>query len=425
MSANKLTSEERILAILLFCYPLFLLTVKGGMNTLFFILVAASLVAVFRHRKPLRQIFDGNAIIFTVSMSSSVIAIFLSQVYHGKFDPHPYDAASRFLLSVPIYLALRNINLRAIAVLQYAMPIGVISALFTILFLQHYPLYDGTRLTNSFINPIHLGGLGLMLGLLSLFSINWCGRDSHYVVALKLLGLLAGVYLAVQTESRGAWLAVPFIMLTWIILRSRQWKFISTLYAFVLLTLIMVGSYFSVDVIHQRIDSIYQDLVSFYNGQRDTSVGIRLQHWIAALHLYMQSPVFGIGSDGFAQSMSAMSKSGLITERAAQIGQGEVHSQILASLVSLGIFGLIANLLIYFVPLLVFLRSAKYGSGFTKAASMMGICLTIGYFTFGLTAETFGIKMIASFYSLTLAALLAAATSTHSIKSPSTTDSHK
>lgn len=425
MQANKLTIEEHVIAFMLFCYPLLLLIAKGGMNALFFLLVITSLVAIFKQGQSRKEIFDSNAILFSAAMSSGIIAIFLSQLYHGKFDPHPYDAASRFLLAIPIYLALRKINIRAIAVLQYAMPLGAISALFTILFLQHAPLYGGTRLANSFINPIHLGGMGLILGLLSLFSINWQRHDARYVVALKLFGLLAGVYLSVETASRGAWLAVPFIMLAWIFLQNHNGKFINTLYALALFTLIMVGSYFSIDVIHQRIDSIYQDLVSFYNGQRDTSVGIRLQHWIAALHLYKQNPVFGVGSDGFAQSMSAMSEAGLITARAAKLGEGEVHNQILANLVNLGIFGLIANLMVYFVPLLIFIRSLKFGSKLTKSPSMMGICLVLGYLTFGLTVETFGIKMIASFYSLTLAALLAAATNTHSIKSPSATDYHK
>jgi hypothetical protein len=41
---------------------------------------------------------------------------------------------------------------------------------------------------------------------------------------------------------------------------------------------------------------------------------------------------------------------------------------------------------------------------------MMGLCLTLGFLIFGLTAELFNIKMIASFYGLTVAALLAGAT---------------
>jgi O-antigen ligase len=40
----------------------------------------------------------------------------------------------------------------------------------------------------------------------------------------------------------------------------------------------------------------------------------------------------------------------------------------------------------------------------------MGICVTLGFFVFGLTVETFDLKMTAAFYSLTVAALLAIAT---------------
>ena len=42
----------------------------------------------------------------------------------------------------------------------------------------------------------------------------------------------------------------------------------------------------------------------------------------------------------------------------------------------------------------------------------MGMCVTLGFFVFGLTVETFNLKMTAAFYSTTIAVLLAAATAT-------------
>ncbi|MFA6970071.1 MAG: O-antigen ligase family protein [Gallionella sp.] len=409
MPANKLTSEERILAILLFCYPLLLLTVKGGMNTLFFMLVALSLFTIFKSRRERPQYLDGSAIAFMLVMASGVAAIFLSQLYHGNFSARHYDAASRLLLAIPVYLVLRNANIRTLSWLQYGLPLGAISALLVVLLIPgHYANSD--RASTAFLHPIYFGDLALMLGLLSLFSINWLSRDSTSIVTLKTFGCLAGIYVSIISQSRGGWIAIPILLTVWLVMQNKKRGIIKLSYAFPLLLITLLASYFFVDIVQQRIDRIFLDLAAFSNGQADTSVGQRLQLWKAALYLYSNNPVFGVGPEGFANSMTALSQSGFITEEAAQLGRGEVHSQILANLVGLGIPGLFSILSIYFVPLFIFMRSTKSSSNAKRTAGMMGICLTLGFFIFGLTVETFNIKMLVSFYSLTLAILLAAAT---------------
>ena len=64
---------------------------------------------------------------------------------------------------------------------------------------------------------------------------------------------------------------------------------------------------------------------------------------------------------------------------------------------------------IYFVPFYFFLKAVKSDSAQRPArlAAMMGMCVTLGFFVFGLTVETFDLKLTAAFYSLTIAVLLA------------------
>lgn len=398
-----------IISTILLCYPILLFTIKGGMNTLFFLLVALSLFTIFKSGRVHPKYFDGNAIAFVLAMSSGIAAIFLSQAYHGEFNPHPYDAASRLLLAIPIYLALRNSNTRTLSSFQYGLPLGAIAALLVVWLMQgHYIATE--RASTAFMHPIFFGDLALMLGFLSLFSINWLNQDSKSVIALKTFGCLAGIYVSIISQSRGGWIAIPILLAVWLVLQNRKRHFIKLSYAFPLLLLSLLASYYFVDIVQQRIDQIFYDLADFSNGQADTSVGQRLQLWKAALYLYGNNPVFGVGPDGFANSMTALSQTGFITQEAAQLGKGEVHSQILANLVELGIPGLLSILSIYFVPLFIFIRSTKSSSNTRRTAGMMGVCLTLGFFIFGLTVETFNIKMIVSFYSLTLAVLLATAT---------------
>ena len=154
---------------------------------------------------------------------------------------------------------------------------------------------------------------------------------------------------------------------------------------------------------------VYSDLIQFTSGNADTSIGIRFQLWKAAFHLIAESPIFGVGADGFSKAMDTLSASGFITPAAAAYGKGEVHNEKLAQTVRFGIFGLCSILAIYFVPFFLFVRAAKAGTPQQNGAAMMGMCVTLGFFVFGLTVETFDLKMIAAFYSLTVAVLLAMA----------------
>lgn len=409
MTANKLTTEERFVAVILFCFPLLLLTVKGGMNTLFFVLVALSLLKIFKNRRVHPKYLDENGIAFIFVMASSMVAILVSQLHNGTFSLRHYDAASRLLLAVPIYFALRNANIRTITWLQYGLPLGAISALLVLLLIPSQ--YEHTeRASTAFLHPIYFGDLALILGFLSLFSVNWLRQDSASIVILKISGCMVGIYVSVISQSRGGWIAIPILLVAWLIFQNKKHRIVKLSLALPLLLVTLLASYFFIDIVQQRIDRIFLDLAAFANGHTDTSVGQRLQLWKAALYLYGNNPLFGVGPEGFANSMTALSQSGFITDEAAQLGRGEVHSQILASLVGLGIPGLLSILSIYFVPLFLFIKSTKSTSSAKRTAGIMGVCLTLGFFIFGLTVETFNIKMLVSFYSLTLAVLLATAT---------------
>jgi len=260
------------------------------------------------------------------------------------------------------------------------------------------------------MNHIHLGDLALMVGVLSGLSINWIQKDGLGVKLLKVAGLIAGLTVSVLSSARGGWIAIPVFIAVYIYFRIRG-KLVNKV-ALAMLTIGMAGllGYFFVDPIRQRMWMIYSDLSLFTAGNADTSIGIRLQLWRAAFHLIAENPVFGVGADGFGRAMDTLSASGFITPIAADLGKGEVHNEILANTVRFGIFGLLSILAIYFVPFYLFLRAVKSGTHQQKGAGMMGMCLTLGFFLFGLTVETFDLKMTAAFYSLTVAVLLAAAT---------------
>ena len=113
-----------------------------------------------------------------------------------------------------------------------------------------------------------------------------------------------------------------------------------------------------------------------------------MQLWNAAFHLIARNPLFGVGAAGFARAMDGLSASGFITPYAAGLGKGEVHNEILAHTVRFGIFGLASILAVYFVPFAIFLRAARSKIHQQNVAAILGMCVTLSFFVFGLTVET-------------------------------------
>lgn len=411
MMAKNNPAFDRITMLILFCYPVLLLTVNRGMSTLFFLMLLVSLFYLFRAPEIwTKDHWDKYTIALAVAMASSVVAILLSQTYHGSFNAPPYDSPSRFLFAALIYLALRESRISTLAVVQYAFPLGAISGLLMIVFFPHHYIFEPSRLTNYFLHPIHFGNLSLMLALLSLFSINWTTRDTPSVLILKYTGLLAGLIASIQTGTRGGWVAIPVIAVAWYFFQNRKHGVIRTLLLIASISLAILAAYFLVDSIHHRIYKIYSDLAAFSHGKEDTSIGMRLQLWRAALHLFMENPIFGVGPHGYAAALPALHQAGIISSTAVTIGATEIDNYYLASMARLGIFGLLSSIAIFIVPFGIFIKTMKSESENRKKAAMMGICLVAGFSVFTLTADMFDIKLVAAFYGLTVAVFLAAAT---------------
>jgi len=160
---------------------------------------------------------------------------------------------------------------------------------------------------------------------------------------------------------------------------------------------------------HQRFVELADELQTVRTNW-DTSTGLRLQIWQAAWHLFLQNPVFGIGPDQFANAAPKLVEEGYLSPLGAAYAKAEVHNEILTRAVTLGMFGLAAALLIYVVPFALFVRAAGSPEEIKRRAGVLGACFVTSFFVFGLSVEIFDLKMTATFYSLTVAVLLAVAT---------------
>lgn len=387
-------------ALLLLLYPSLMLTIRGGMNGVFILALFAALIA-----RPFKMFGEGffsrrEVLYYAWAMFGLTIAIFVSESYWQDYSGQSYDAVARYWLAIPIFLWLSDLRPRVLQVLEFAFPVAAIV---------------GLMLTNemwgragiSTLDLIHFGDIELLLGFLSLFGIDWFGKDAPSMKMLKIAGFVAGVAASFGSGSRGGWLAIPVFLLIFLYFNRNRMP-IRMMTGIVILAVTTMAALYSLNAtVHHRVEQMVSDIKHYQVGNRDTSIGIRWQLYEAAIDIFVRSPIVGVGPAGFAKHMQPMMETGKLTPEAAQLGRGEVHNDMLSKAAGMGILGLIAILAVYLVPLQMFWRATQSDIREIRRTGILGITFIGGTAIFGLTVEFLNLTMAAAFYAFTIAVLLA------------------
>lgn len=406
-SSRYLLLTEKAAGILLLIYPTLMFSVKGGMNVAFLLMLLLALTVLVARPGGIGAIaWQRDWTIYAAAMAGLSTAILASQIYHQPYAAHPHDAAARYWLAIPVFLLLYRLRPNVISVVQYAFPIGAIAGFLLSKDMSQSIGRTGAGITT--LDVIHFGDFELVLGIMSLFSINWFVRDKWPARILKIVGFLAGIAASIASGSRGGWLAIPVFMGVFVYFRMGRITPRMVAFYTIAAMLIVTVLYSFNPTVHQRVHDFVNDVSANDQDRQDSSTGARWQLYKAAVDVSIHHPIFGVGPEGFAAEMQKMLEAGKISSHAAGLGRAEVHNDILSKAAGMGIFGLVAILAIYFVPLGLFWRSTKSVAVQIKHAGVIGIVFVSGFFIFGLTVEILDLTMAAAFYSFTVAVLLAA-----------------
>jgi O-antigen ligase len=336
---------EAVISVLLLSFPVMMLTVKSGMNAVFLLFLLLAILVWLRPPAmiaPAKWIRDWTP--YVAAMFAMTASIFISQTYHQNFSAIHYDSPSRYWLAIPIFLLLYRLDLRVFWSLQLAFPIAAIVG-------WVFAKDIGNGVTLPMLDKIRYGDSMLLFSMLSLISIDWLGRDTLYLRALKWAGFLAGFLATFQSGTRGALLAIPVFVAIYLLSRGVRLSFRTALASLILGVIVVFGAYLSNDTVQLRLQNMATEVATYEQGNRDTSTGIRWQLYIAAIEIISEQPIFGVGPGGYALQMESMADAGKITPVAAELGRGEVHNDILSRAAGMGVYGLLAILAIYFAPL--------------------------------------------------------------------------
>lgn len=401
---------EHIAGVFLLAFPSALLLIKGGMNgILIFTLLITLIIKFLPPAGILSSPWPKELWWYVVAMFGLSLAIFASQVANNELLARPHDAASRFWLAIPVCWLLMHLRKKIFWALQLGFPIGAILGWW-------FAEDTGYGFTLPWLNKILFGDYLLLFGMLSVLSIDWLGRDTLWVRIVKSSGFLIGFLGGIQSGTRGALLALPVFLILYVYyLKARiSLKVIVTSLAASLVVILL--AYSLSDVVKNRLHQLADDVVSYQQGDKDTSTGIRWQLNLAAIEIYLRHPAFGVGPevvggvpDGFAREIQKMYAEGRLSKGAAEVGICcQAHNEILAKAADLGTLGLCALLALYLVPFYLFILAMKSPIAVIRQSGLLGAIFVGAHFVFGFTVGLLGLTMTAAFYGFSVAVLLAA-----------------
>lgn len=256
------------------------------------------------------------------------------------------------------------------------------------------------------INPITFGDISICFGLMALA---WAGTVERGRLALwPAVGALAALAATVATGTRGSWIALPFAAI--IFFRYRQLVHASLIRALGALAfgLLVVSYVLPQTGMRVRIAEAVADVDQYFKGgSAFTNVGIRLELWKGAAMLIGERPWFGQDIDSYKRRTVAMVAEGRLD--AVALEPSHFHNDILQSLVTGGVPGLLARASTLVAPLMFFaapLRRGAYPSRDQVALGLAGMLLVACYFSFGLTEVIFWTVRSSIFYATMLFILM-------------------
>ncbi len=403
------------------CFPLFSLIVKGWVSgTLFFATFIAVILLILPFFKLLpkgmaRQsnLFCGDRlslfiILFILAFTMPFFSVALGQFLQGSWNIARFDAPSRYLFAIIIFLVIVRYRTEVKLVLECTIPASTIITLVLIQFVPttFWSSYPG-RLSNHFIDPLIFGQVALTLGMLSLLMIRFNGNRPLWIIFLQLIGGVVGIYLSLRSGSRTGWLAIPLVIFLWAVYRMpfTGWK--NLLLAIVLTVMTTLLIYFGSNTMKVRFNDFYTELKNYRWSEMnaDTNVGVRISWIRIGWHFFSMRPLSGWGDENLGDHIN---DSAIKVYASKEAREGPLiagfHNDFISNMIRYGIGGFLATVSIFLIPFLFF---AHYlGNEKVKFYALAGIGYTLIQSVSSLSYHVLDFKFMASFYALMISLLI-------------------
>jgi len=289
----------------------------------------------------------------------------------------------RMLLMLPMIFAVIRfgLNLRYICV---GLAVGMLAAVIVVGWQYH--VLEMVRPSIHY-NPVLFSEVAMSAFAVLLAA---CLTIQDRLVPLYLAGLIAALYCVILSGTRGTLLAiVPIVaFVLWWGWRQRTGREMLSWRRMLLIPgiLLFLGTAL---ISNEHFVNRLQVVVKQTNGyleNRDieSAIGLRLEIWRGALMAGLENPVLGIGNRERGAYIKQKIVDGELKPYVAIMNN--THNDYLYAFQSRGFPGLLLILLVYSLPMLIFIRGLTAVKKEQLFASLGGVLLIIGYATYSLTS---------------------------------------
>lgn len=304
------------------------------------------------------------------------------------------------------YVIVMNVDRLRWPVFVRGAAIGAIAAL--VLGLLQVGIYAGDRSAGP-TNLVRFGMIAMALGAVCAVGVVQ-SRDDRITAALSFAGFLASIAAALLSGSRGALLALPFVLL---LLAPVLWRRSRQVFVTVALILaLFMGGLLAADVgkMATRIGYAYSNVSAMLFGgtdQGDRSVGDRTKLLVLAFKLFEEHPLLGVGASGWNEGVDRIYNAPERSEQVAYL-YNQAHNQYADDLAKGGIVRFLLGFVLLFLPLYLFLKCEPYSGEPGSQFALAGVAVSVAFMIFCLSESLMILSLSTVVHSVLMFSLLKA-----------------
>jgi O-antigen ligase len=308
----------------------------------------------------------------------------------------PLSGMETALKSVLVsYIVVMNVDRFRWPALIYGVSVGAIVAFGVGLFqigIAGLPRAGGDT------SPVQFGMMAMCLAAVAAVGFAHA-RGDRLMATFAATGFLCGVATAFISGSRGAVLALPFVLapVAPVFLRRSRRAFLTVSASLA----IFAGGLLLTDVgeMSSRIGIALSNVSLLLPGAKmpglvaddgdpkllvRRSDGERLQMIALAYRLFLKNPIFGVGTHGWNDAVETLAASPDPAER-LRVPFNQAHNQYADDLAKGGILRFVLGLLLLGMPLWLFLKSKPYSNGERSGFALAGVVASSSFMIFCLS----------------------------------------
>lgn len=360
---------------------------------------------------------DKNERYLVFSIVYLVLAIFTVTAYSG-IDEVVMKKLSKFvylLLIIPVYFFYKRIKV-SYSLVWYGLVIGsLVSGVYGVNQVMKTPAFDVlfSLRAKGVTNAIIYGDISLLLGAMSLAGLGWFKAKSKWHILLPITACIVGVLASALSQSRGGWVAIPFLSLI-LIWYSRAYvsKHIPVLGVLSVIGVMAIIYLVPQTGVESKLNTTVSNIQLYLNSDvdssdRQTSIGVRLESWKAAWYIFLDNPLIGVGWGSFQDNAKLFVDKGVIHKSATIFAHP--HNQYLSALANGGIVVGVGIILLFFVPMRMFYKACdpQNKNADSRRIALAGLVFMVGFAIFNLSESFLERSRTVSFFIFYLAVFMA------------------